>query len=623
MGQLTPELYEQCRQALLQCNEFADDVALQAVFVTRELRPFRPNLPQTNNIGDRVSQTLAYLLEKQLSNGRYILPLFLQQLTTNYQPLDNQHKTLTHLTKLTRISLSAAANPDQARLFICYKRNVQPDEQIALQLHQTLTGLGHHVFIDQTLRTGDDWLQTIDTEIKQSDFLIVLLSATSVTSEMVQAEIHRAYEHRQIQKHPQTLPIRINYDGMLPYEIAAFLNRVQHEVWRSEADSDPLVQHILAVIAGKGDVQSSSPIIDIMPQPQTSHPALPPPPLATFDPRSLTAPGGVVKPRDPFYVTRDADAVFLREIIKQGSTTTIRAPRQTGKTSLLVRGLRQAQKEAASTVLIDFQSLGREQFLSFAVFLREVVALIGDELDLDEEVIEKAWRANRSPERNMRTLMEKHILPNFDSQPLVLAFDEADRLLLTDFYRDFFRMLRVWHNRRATHAIWENFNLVMVIATEPYLLIDNIRESPFNVAYPINLPDFNAEQVQWLNQQHGQPLAANALADLMELFNGHPFLTRKALYLLAIEGMPWAQLHQTAADENGPFGDHLRRHYWGLNQDPDQKLLTALKQVLRHQRCHDENARLRLLRVGLIQGSGDVYTPRCGLYQQYFSRKFD
>jgi hypothetical protein len=286
---------------------------------------------------------------------------------------------------------------------------------------------------------------------------------------------------------------------------------------------------------------------------------------------------------------------------------------------LLVRGLRQAREQGAETVLIDLQSLGREQFASLIVFLREIAALIGDELGLDEAEIGHTWDNSRSPQRNLNTLMEKVILPEFDTNPLVLAFDEADSMLLTDFSSDFFRLLRFWHNRRATHEIWDNLNLVMVIATEPYLLIENVHESPFNVGLRLDLPDFTDEQVQWLNQQHQEPVRSPDFADFMALFHGHPYLTRKALYAMAVDGLTWPQLQRAAIQDDGPFGDHLRRHLWGLRQEPS--LPPALKQVLRHQQCDDETARFRLLRVGLIQGSGDVYTPRCGLYQRYFEEK--
>ena len=39
--------------------------------------------------------------------------------------------------------------PSRARVFISYKRHVEPDEPLALELHQVLR-VHHDVFLDQT-----------------------------------------------------------------------------------------------------------------------------------------------------------------------------------------------------------------------------------------------------------------------------------------------------------------------------------------------------------------------------------------------------------------------------------------------------------------------------------------
>ena len=105
----------------------------------------------------------------------------------------------------------------------------------------------------------------------------------------------------------------------------------------------------------------------------------------------------------------------------------------------------------------------------------------------------------------------------------------------------------------------------------------------------------------------------------MDLLNGHPYLTRKALYTLITEGMTWTDLTRVAATDQGPFGDHLRNHYWLLNDEPDLK--EALKQVIRDNCCRDEIAFFRLLRAGLVKGVGDVCECRCDLYRMYFEEK--
>jgi hypothetical protein len=159
----------------------------------------------------------------------------------------------------------------------------------------------------------------------------------------------------------------------------------------------------------------------------------------------------------------------------------------------------------------------------------------------------------------------------------------------------------------------------LVISTEPYLLIDDIHQSPFNVGLHLSLTDFDESQVRDLNQRHGSPVAERDLPALMALLNGHPFLTRLALYKMVTERLSWADLRLQAPTESGLFGDHLRHQYWIIYDKPD--LTSALKDIILTKCCPDERSLFRLLRAGLIKGSGDVYTCRCDLYKLYFGEK--
>src|SRR5205814_1899226 len=79
------------------------------------------------------------------------------------------------------------------------------------------------------------------------------------------------------------------------------------------------------------------------------------------DPRyieTLRDPGGSVPLRSVFYIERDADERLKQELSKlHGKTITIHAPRQTGKTSLLIRGIAQAQQQGSKVVSIDLQPI--------------------------------------------------------------------------------------------------------------------------------------------------------------------------------------------------------------------------------------------------------------------------
>jgi hypothetical protein len=136
---------------------------------------------------------------------------------------------------------------------------------------------------------------------------------------------------------------------------------------------------------------------------------------------------------------------------------------------------------------------------------------------------------------------------------VVLAMDEVECTFDTSFRSDFFSMLRSWHNKRATKAIWKNVDLALVTSTEPYQLIENLNQSPFNVGQVIELTDFTTDQVQDLNQRHGGPLTASDLQSLMNLVNGHPYLVRKALYLLASDRLTAEEISDQAYNERSPL----------------------------------------------------------------------
>ncbi len=345
------------------------------------------------------------------------------------------------------------------------------------------------------------------------------------------------------------------------------------------------------------------------------------PPQPQFDPRlldTLEAPGGVIKLRDKFYIERQGDEQLKREVIRTGTTTTIRASRQTGKSSLLVRGASYARENGAKVVNLDLQRVDGDRLATPDLFLRDLAELMVRKLRLDVAEIENFWQGSLGVQDKLTYLMEDYVLPEIDT-PIVLALDEVDRLLQTPFHSDFFALLRFWHNSRAMDEQWDKLNMVLVISTEPYLLIKEVNQSPFNVGLKIYLEDFDEEQVRDLNERHGGPVSDTDFPELMELLGGHPYLTRQALYMLTIEQLIWPDLLQTADLDHGPFGDHLRHHHWSLHNEPG--LGEAFKQIIENGHSADETARFRLLQAGLIKGSGDVYACRCDLDRLYFKDK--
>ena len=431
-----------------------------------------------------------------------------------------------------------------------------------------------------------------------------------------------------MQGRPQTLPVRVDYEGVaLRHQRVCEPTAIRR---RSGPPDDERVQaEILAAIEGRlperppvepapareGTTMSDDGrIVSVAADRDQLRP-----PLPEFDPRfldDLPTPGGTVKLSDRLYIARRRRQAQARG--GQAGHHLHHPRRPPDREELAARSGRAARGERGfKTLYFDFQSFDSRRLTSLDLLLRDLAEFVTGKLRLEVDV-EKLWRSSLPSQEKLTNLFEEHVLPAID-QPLVLALDEADRLLGTGLSGDFFGLLRAWHNNRAMNDEWNKLNLVLVISTEPYLLINDIGQSPFNVGLTLYLEDFDVAQVADLNQRHGSPVNERELPQVMDLLSGHPYLSRKALYTLVTEKMAWADLASVAASDQGPFADHLRHHFWLLRGVPE--LREALKQVVRHDRCIDDVAFFRLLQAGLVKGSGDVCRCRCGLYEQYFKDK--
>jgi hypothetical protein len=504
-----------------------------------------------------------------------------------------------------------------ANIFISYKRNVTPDEALAKQLYAALAQAGHKAFLDQTMPVGVEWAREIEQQIDDCDFLVVLLSPASVQSEMVAKEVDYAAKRYQRTGRSRLLPVRVSYDQALPYPLSHHLDHIQQTSWAQAEDTERLIGQLLGAVSHFAPLPGPPPAL----APRMADGITPP--RSAADPRfveSLRDPSGATRLKSEFYLQREGDERLHRELGKAyGTTTTIRAPRQTGKSSLLIRGVAQAQAQGSRAALIDLQPADETYFESLDSFLRYFVTAMLAKLRLDTTEIEKAWRSALGASDKATYVLEDHILTQFDGK-IILAIDEADRLLRTSFHDSFFGLLRFWHNSRAMNELWEKLDILMVISTEPHLLIKDVAQSPFNVGVRIVLSDFDQEQVADMNRRYRSPLDQSELADAMDFLNGHPYLTRKAMYTMVTEGRSWSQIKQLAGTHHGLFADHLKRYLWLLHDQPE--LRDALKQIIAHRHCPDEALFYRLSQAGLVKGddSRDC-SCRCRLYESYLKDK--
>lgn len=606
-------------------------IAIMKAILTQpvpDLRQYQPEIPA--DLVTLIQQMLEKDITQRIASVQEVrakLEAISQGREAKKQTGDLQHKGTPAevIGPVTAVQTVSSQPLTVARLFISYKRYTNSDTELALYLHQVLTAKGYEIFLDSTLRTGTARLEEIDYQIRTAHFFIVLLSRESADSEMVQAEVQRAYNYHKQQGHPHLLPIRLAYSDLLPYSIDTFLDPFQYVLWQNKADNEQVVREILAAIYGQLPRRIpllAGPPSDIINLSEDGRPfsndKIAPAPLPEFDPRyveDMVAPGGTVRLSDKLYIEREADKTLKRQILRPGSITTIRASRQTGKSSLLVRGIQHARQYGTKMVSLDLQRVDREQLSNSNTFLRYLADFMVRKLHLDAERVEKIWQGTLGSQDKLTYLLEDYILTAADA-PIIFTIDEADRLVETNFHTDFFGLIRSWHNSTAYDTVWEKLNIVMVISTEPYLLIADINQSPFNVGLKLYLEDFTFAQVSDLNRRHGEPIAQNDFDQFMSLLHGHPYLTRKALYTLVTGSMTWDELHRVAASDSGPFSDHLRHQLWLLRNEV--ALQATLKEVIRKNRASNEMALFRLLRAGLVSGTGTFYTCRCELYHHYF-----
>ena len=282
-----------------------------------------------------------------------------------------------------------------------------------------------------------------------------------------------------------------------------------------------------------------------------------------------------------------------------------------GKSSLLIRYLAACKQAEKQFAFIDFQSFSEAELVNLPALLKRIAQILTRAFRLNEPV------PDFPNQLDFTYFVQDKVLAAIGA-PIAIAMDEVDRLLGRPYQADFFSMLRHWHNERAQPmSAWENMDLAMVIATEPYLLIATADRSPFNVTPAIQLKPFEQMQLREINHAYGGPLSDNEQDQLYELLSGHPYLTRLAFYRL-VSDFNFATLMANSSDADGPFGEHLRTRMFMLQQQPD--LLGAMRRVISKGAELDMDTYYRLHAAGLVERRGKTIVPSNMLYARFFRR---
>lgn len=494
-----------------------------------------------------------------------------------------------------------------AKVFISYARGGD-GERLAGLLDDRLREARQEVFVDRRIELGSKWADEIERALRAADYLVILLCERAFRNEWIPAEIDTAIEAGAV-----LLPVIVGNPASLPLRLRARLDAIHFARWRSQADDAELVRQIMAVVTGAGALAAAAgPAAAERSEAPPPAEAPPDAPVPQSEPPSLEHPRGSMAPTSRFYVVRAADELLDAAIATREPLAVVRGSRQTGKTSLLARQYYAASKRDETVAFIDFQSFGHAELDGLDVLLRHIAdTLHGVIRGADDPA--PLFTGRRGGKMSFSRYIEDLLR---HTPRLVLMFDEVDRVIDRDYRDDLFGLFRYWSNRARWEPAFSRLTTVLAHSTEPHLLITDLNQSPFNIGISIDLDDFDHAQVERLNRLHGTPLGAAKIAPFMDLVGGHPYLVRQALYHMAAHRLSWPALDAVAAEDAGPFSDHLKRCLLGLLRVP--ALRKAMLQILKTGSCTDEDSLFRLNAAGYVRGRSAARAgPRCGLYRRF------
>lgn len=346
----------------------------------------------------------------------------------------------------------------------------------------------------------------------------------------------------------------------------------------------------------------------------------PPPPLAD------KGPTGPLQLNSRVYVERPPiEDLAYAAIAQPGSLLRIKAPKQMGKSSLLIRIAEQAHILGYQTCKIDFLQAEEACFASLDSLLRWFCRLstlqLGIIADLDDW-----WDAEIGSKVSCTIYFENVLLKQLN-QPLVLIVNEVNRIFEYEHVAgDFLSLLRFWHEQAQRSPRWQNLRLVMAYCTEVYVPL-KLEQSPFNVGQQLQLPPFTLAQVKTLATRYDLPQRLGAdydlvMEELMALVGGHPCLVHTVIAQLRLTPEHPHTLLAQAAQPSGLLGEYLRqchavvRHQPGLNQAVQQLVKAPDGLQL------PANLAYQLSSLGIVKFEGDRYWLACELFQRYFANEF-
>ncbi|HEU5100584.1 MAG TPA: AAA-like domain-containing protein, partial [Roseiflexaceae bacterium] len=344
--------------------------------------------------------------------------------------------------------------------------------------------------------------------------------------------------------------------------------------------------------------------------------------------------GGTVQASGGRYIARAADE-RLFALCRDAVFAYVLAPRQVGKSSLMVRTAERLNQAGIRSVQIDLTQLGVQ--LSAEEWYLGLITAIEDQLLLATDTV--AWwqaRAHLGVTQRLTLFFEEVLLTEI-SAPIVVFVDEIDTTLSLDFTDDFYAAIRYLYNARSRVPEFARLSFVLVGVATPGDLIRDPQRTPFNIGQRVDLTDWSLQEALPLAEGLGLPNseARRVLGRMLQWTGGHPYLTQRLCQAVtANRSRGWA---------NEEIDRVVRATFFGMRSEQDNNLqfvrdmltkrtrnpsvvLATYHEIRRGQRrVPDEEQSLvksHLLLSGVVSRSSGVLRVRNAIYWYVFSERW-
>lgn len=229
------------------------------------------------------------------------------------------------------------------------------------------------------------------------------------------------------------------------------------------------------------------------------------------------------------YVVRNADGELLSALL-EGEFCYMLDSRQVGKSSLMVRAVRELTLRSYLVCVIDLQGIGNtlDQTQWYLGLLDKIARTVGCE---DEVEATYSRSALMSPFQRWMAIFDYVILPKLEAEDksLVVFVDEIDIVRSLKFSTDeFFLGIREFHNRRSTDPRLNRLTFCLLGSAAPADLIQEKTVTPFNIGHRIELTDFTEAEAMVLARGFSYAVDPEGIVkSVLGWTGGHPYLTQK------------------------------------------------------------------------------------------------